>query len=146
MNLSTARLQLRPIVIGLLAALLIPACGTSGPKKYQVTGRVTRGGKPLEVNAMTGKLVVTFVPIVENSKELVDPNHAVIEATTGKFKVPGTDGKGIAGGKYRVCISQYDPFPTTDKLQGKFAEGKSPIIREIKGDEDIEIDIDKPNG
>ena len=51
--------------------------------------------------------------------------------------------KGVPPGKYRIAVQQFDPYPTTDKLDGKFAPGKTTIVREVNGST-LDIDLAKP--
>jgi len=139
MNISHIRTG--ALLAGCLLALVLPAC-KSGPQKYKVTGKVTKGGQVLKVDQMTGKLIVRFDGMDEPIKDARE--YAVIESDGASFNVPSTDRKGLLPGKYRVVVQQFNPFPQDDKLKGQFGEGKSPIIREVKaGDNHFEIDLDK---
>jgi hypothetical protein len=106
-----------------------------------VTGQLLKGGRPLALDPMTGLLQLAFVPVTADPSQPADPQFAVVDAAMGKFRVPGADGNGLAPGKYRVAVRQYDPVPT-DKLEDKFDERNSPIIVEVTGPKDFPIDLD----
>ncbi len=125
-------------LLGLAACLALAGC--SGAKRCKVSGTLTRGGKPLEVHPMTGKLMVVFRGIGDGAT--TDPQYAIVKPD-GSFTVPGPDGKGIPPGKYRITVEQFDPFPTTDKLGGKFNERNSKIEREVTGNDHFDLDLDK---
>ncbi len=136
--------SLRARVLALTLVLLFSGC-KSRPKTYKVTGRVHRGGEVLKVNQpqVLGRVRVQFVPI--GGAGVAGARDAVVDHETGKFAVKGPDGQGLLPGKYRICIYQYDPFPSNDVLQGEFGEAKSPFVREITGDSDFDLDLAKPN-
>jgi hypothetical protein len=135
----------RAAVFVLSAGLLFLAgCGPKGPKTYVVTGSVMKGGKPLEVKPVIGRVRVVFDPQDEELKNSIGKVDAVVKAD-GTFSVVGNNSKGIPAGKYKIYVYQYDPMPT-DLLQGAFAEGRSPLVREVTGKNDhFEIDLDKPS-
>ena len=64
----------------------------------------------------------------------------------GAFKMAGRLGNGLPPGKYRIAVRQWDPFPQTDRLGGKFGEKSTRIVREVTGKEEIVIDVSKPEG
>src|SRR5438093_1569511 len=98
MNPSRARaLILLTACLALAGAL--PAC-QSGPPRTKVGGRLTKGGKPLEVAAMVGKVIVIFEPM---DAALGPKEHAAI-LPDGSFTVPGPNKKGLRPGKYRVAV------------------------------------------
>ena len=47
---------------------------------------------------------------------------------------------------YRIAVYQYDPFPGKDLLNGQFSREKTPIVREVTGGEEINIDVGNPKG
>lgn len=131
--------------IALMLAVLTTACSNSGsgPAPVTVKGRVTKGGKVLEVPAQVGRVQVTFYEVKADGG-MTDPNEAIVDASTGSFTVPGSGGKGIPKGKYKVAVHQWTNFPTVDALKNKYSRDNTKIIREVTGDQDIEIDLDKP--
>jgi hypothetical protein len=125
-----------------LVLCLLSGCPT-GPKKYRVTGKLTQGGKPLSVSepqAGFREVTILFVPDTDDETLRANPQPAIYNFEDGTFVVEGVDGKGIPAGKYRVCVAWYDPRPQ-DKLGEAYAEGVSPIFREVRGNGALE-DID----
>ena len=126
-----------------LPVLLLTAGCSSEPPRYIVTGHVLLNGKPLTVQPVLGQVKVQFLPFASDRSKLVDPNDAAYDQKTGKFTVAGLDGKGIKPGQYRVAIYQYDPYPQTDKLGGKFSKKNTPITVEVKGAQDFPIELNQ---
>lgn len=83
-----------------------------------------------------GMVQLEFVPAEGNPA--TETYGAVVDAE-GKFDMPG----GMPPGKYKVAVRQWDPYPQTDKLGGKFSATATPIVRDVTGDQPIEIDLDK---
>ena len=132
-----------------LLAVLIPAllagCGSREAKPYPVSGRVTKGGKPLEFKRPVGMVQVVFVPEDESLKNTLGKMFAKVEPN-GDFKVRGKYGKGLPAGKYKICIYHNPKSPAQDELKGKFDEKNTPFTREVKeGDNSFNLDLDKPN-
>jgi hypothetical protein len=132
-------------------------CNRSGPggeKKSVIKGRVTNAGNVIPVKPMVGIFKVRFYRMQNDADDkTADPFDAVVDTQTGNFEVKGPDGKGIPSGKYRITIQQFDSFPSSpdkadeaDAYKGKFAPGKSPIIREVGASGEIIIDVSKPQG
>jgi hypothetical protein len=130
MNRSSRRL-----VLGMLAGLLILGAGCAKPK-YEVTGKITRDGKPLEWQTEEGVLLVTFVPMDRQS----DRNlyRAETDRKTGKYTIAG-----VPRGSYRVFIQHLDPPPAKDMLELIYGINDSPITKEVTG-QDTHFDIDLP--
>lgn len=124
---------------GLLSAVSLVGCGPAGEKRVSVTGTVKNKGQILTVKPMVGRVQVTFIPVTAPGAPAADPQEAVVKPD-GTFTVPGTDGKGIAPGKYKIAVRQWDEFPRVDTLQGAFDATNTPLEREIT--ETIKIDID----
>jgi hypothetical protein len=120
---------------GLLFCLTVSGCG--GPST--VRGKLTNGGAPVTVSDK-GVIVMTFAP-----EGMTGPGFGADVKPDGSFEVKGPENKGVPPGKYRISVMQYDPYPTTDKLDGKFGPGKSPIVRDVHGGT-LEIDLAKPEG
>jgi hypothetical protein len=135
----------------LLAALLCLAttsCGGGGEPTVSARGRVTHAGRPLLVKDRDlglGTVVVQFYRIGEDGRQSADPEEAEVDAD-GNFEVPGRTGHGIRPGRYRIAVRQWDPYPQVDRLKARLDEKNSPIIREITGEEDLVIDVSKPQG
>jgi hypothetical protein len=97
----------------------------------------------LHVKAKVGKLRLWLLQ--QDVPPPVDPKYAVIQ-DDGSFEIKG-DGSGIEAGKYTVCVVWQDAFPSgKDKLDGKFDEKNSKILRKVPEDGDITIDVSRPQG
>jgi hypothetical protein len=130
----------------LLTALLAAGCGKAGPVVHKVSGRLTKGGQPLQVagqEARIGLVQLKFFRIDDQGQIGAESWDATADAN-GNFTVMGPDGKGLPPGKYRVAVFQFDPYPQ-DKLKGAFNEKKSRIVRDVSGATELNIDLDKPN-
>jgi hypothetical protein len=130
----------------LLLGVLVSGCGGSGKKRVRVTGRVTNAGNPIPVQPPVETLRVYFEPYREGAEaaaKVLDTPQAFVDQETGTFEAT------VPPGKYRICVVHNAGFDATgdiDKLGGKFARKRSPIIRDIAGGEEINIDISKPTG
>lgn len=116
--------------------------GDTAPGNVELKGKITLAGKPLEVAGREvglGMVRVEFYAIQDGQVQL-EPRVALADAE-GNFSV--TEG-GVSPGRYRVCIYQWDPYPQTDKLKGKYAAGKSNLEVEITG-EPLTIDLSLPD-
>jgi hypothetical protein len=130
-----------------VAILLMVAAGcSSDPKLVFGKGKVLYKEQPLKVKPRA-QVVVTFIPVDKGDKPIhyecdFNPADATFEA--------GYRGKGLPVGKYRISVEQKMP-PNTEppdvrKMNEMFAGDKSPIIRELKDEEPIIIDLSKPEG
>jgi hypothetical protein len=103
--------------------------------KSKVNGKIVKGGEPFTLSNK-GIFVLSFVAEGGSDK-------TTYKATTkpdGTFTILGPKGKGIPAGKYVVNLTAMDPYPTTDKLGGKYAPGQSKLVVEVgKGDLIIEV-------
>ena len=132
-----------------LALLATAGCGEEVVVKETVLlqGKVVKGGQPLTVNSAQlgdyARVEAIFVP-QDNSH----PGYAVKVEPDGSFRLATESGKPLPPGKYRVAVRQWEPYPQTDLLQGKFDQKTSPIMIDIAANTtDLgTIDIDKPNG
>ncbi|MDZ7617757.1 MAG: hypothetical protein U1E05_12180 [Patescibacteria group bacterium] len=43
-------------------------------------------------------------------------------------------------------MGQWDPFPDFDRLEGRFSAERSPLVREITENMQIDIDVSRPEG
>ena len=119
----------------LLSLACLLASGCSG--KIQVKGKIVKEGQPFTLGEK-GVFVLNFVSADGSDK-------TVYNATTkpdGTFTILGPEGKGIPPGKYTVNLTAMDPYPTTDKLNGKYAPGKSTMTVEV-GKGELVIDVGK---
>jgi hypothetical protein len=108
-------------------------CGCSAPR-YRVTGTVTKGGKPLQWAGENGVLEVAFVNVDRQHDKKV--YNAQTDSQTGAYTIPE-----IPAGTYRVAISQMDPYPIKDLLKVQYGLHNSPLVREVKADGEINIDL-----
>jgi hypothetical protein len=122
------------LVICLAVAVLAAGCDKP---KYNISGKVTRDGKPLEWKGDNIKLDVKFVPLDRDRDKKV-------------YSAQETDGKagtysisGIPPGTYLVSIQQMDPFPTHDLLNFTLDMAKSPLRATVTKDGEV-IDLDIP--
>jgi hypothetical protein len=129
----------------LFAAVLVSLAGCSsstGPELVECRGTLLKDGQPLDVaqrDIGVGMVTLTFVP-VEASGPAPQTFGANADAQ-GKFTIPG----GMLPGKYKVAVRQWDPYPNVDKLNGAFAEEKTPLVRDVDGKSEINIDLAMPN-
>jgi hypothetical protein len=130
-----------------LLCLVVAGCG-GGEKTVPVRGRVHSAGEPLHVKGRDiglGMVQIQFYRLDEDGQQSTITAEAVANAD-GRFDAPGRQGRGIPPGKYRIAVRQWDPYPQVDKLQGKFDEKRSRVVREIPGEGDLDIDVSKPEG
>jgi hypothetical protein len=153
----------RILTLAIAASLTFVGCGEPN-KNVWVTGKLLKGGVNYVVPEGQ-RVAVTFVGL-----EFADPAHktspgdesfvADLDPKNMTFTVPGNQGQGIPAGKYRVAVTQKMtreafnaayPKPTKgvdremDMLKGQFGPGTSAIFREVKGNENFVIDLEKPN-
>jgi len=126
----------RRMLLLVIAVLFICGCGDG---RIKARGRIVKNGEPFHLNEGEGMRIV-FVP-VKVGGEKYDSYVAVFE-TDGSFKVTGKDGKGLPPGKYRVDLEHLKK--KKDLFKGAFAGKKSPIIREVRGSDEIVIDLNNP--
>jgi hypothetical protein len=127
---------MRFFAICLCGAILLAGC--SGPERVEAKGRIVSGGQPLKFGPQ-GALQVVLVPKGKEQSIDLTTFTADVDKEQGTFSVFG----GVPPGTYKIVIAAYDPYPSHDKLNGKFSMEKSPILREVTG-EPLEIDIASP--
>ncbi len=93
------------LTLGILLA--VAGCGEDGPKRYQVSGRVTYQGNPIPVGE------VVFEP--DPSKNNSGPG-SVAQIKDGAYRTE--PGMGVVGGPYIVRIVGFDGVPAGDSTQG----------------------------
>jgi hypothetical protein len=120
--------------VACLAIAFLPA-GCAKPQ-YQISGNITRDGKPLEWKSDEGMLLVIFVPLDRDRDNNV--YKAETDRETGAYTIVG-----IPPGSYRVSIQQMDPAPTHDLLGFALSMAESTIIHDVKKEGEV-IDIDLP--
>ena len=116
--------------VALVVPLFLAGCGGG---KHKVPGKVVQAGQPLTVSDQ-GKFVITFIP--EGGKGAIGTSTR----PDGTFVVTGTDGKGIAPGKYKVAVQAWDPYPRKDKLGGKYNEANTRLTVEV-GTGEVVLDV-----
>lgn len=115
------------------ACLLLTGCGPSGPPRCKAVGTILLDGKPLPAPSgpmPPGELPVQVRLLADSgdASKASDPTPCIYDAATGKFTTTGLDGKGVEAGKYRVAITHFGD----DAINAKFAQGKTPIVVEVK--------------
>jgi hypothetical protein len=124
----------------LILLALVAGCGGDLVK---AKGKLLKGGEPVKLGEKEAVRIV-FVPVdkVEGKEQNMYP--AEFNPEDGTFKVVGSTGTGLPPGKYRVAVEL--TRNRKDVLNGAFAPGNSPIVREVKNSSDVlVIDLDKPN-
>lgn len=99
-----------------------------------VTGKIVKGGKPLEVpnrDIGLGNVEVLVVPL-DPTAESAEP-FSDLAQEDGSFRILGK-GRGVSPGKYRLAVHQQDQGFGSDMLQGAFSETKSPIEIDVPAD------------
>jgi hypothetical protein len=119
--------------VSLLSIFLVAAAGCARTRT-NVTGTITRDGKPLEWSTENGFLLVIFVPENRRSDGEVYRAEAQMDGT---FKL-----NEIRSGRYKVAIQQFDE-KFNDALNHKYDPAKSPLRYEVTDDGQV-IDIDLP--
>lgn len=126
---------------GILFVTVMVGCGSSGPPVVAVSGKITRNGEIMAVKPMVGRLTLSFYPVAAEGAAVVE--EADLQAD-GTFTVPGKNGNGIPPGKYKIAVVWQDDFPTgPDKLNGKYNQKNTPLIREVQAGSPLVIDVGK---
>lgn len=141
-------LRVRHVASSALASLgfaLLAGCTASGPATFDVKGKLTIAGKPLEVKKINGQRVgiLTLWVVKDDGPDPLGKRSATVQ-DDGTFLFEGLT-KPLAG-KHRVCIEWKDEFGGPDKLNKKFDEKNSKIFRKFPDDSNIDIDVSKPEG
>lgn len=139
-------LRLQVLAAAFLIGWMAAGCSSRYEVKgtVKVSGKVTNAGVPLEVQGREmglGMVAVGFCPLGDGKAMAVETASASVDSE-GQFEVID----GIEPGKYLVTIRQWDPYPQVDKLNGKFDERNSRVIREITEDTEIVLDVSQPDG
>jgi hypothetical protein len=134
-----------------LVLLSLAGCLSGCNNQYKVvgtvklTGKVTKGGEPLQVDGREmglGMVTIGFCLIEDQDDPFRVRTAAAQVDQDGNFEVVD----GLEPGLYVITVEQWDPYPSTDRLQGKFNEQNSKIIREITADSELIIDVANPTG
>jgi len=150
----------RPHTVAILTALalctaLLVGCGKddgAGGPRVKPKGRILKGGLPLQFTENPNSrlppgdpgMQVLFIKVGTADAGTEIPAK-IIDAKDGTFELTGGDGKGIPPGRYRIAVI-LAPVGGTDVFKGKFDKTNSKIERDITGNEDLVIDVDKPTG
>jgi hypothetical protein len=125
----------RTVLVYLLLASLVAAgvavavtqFGLLGGRRVNVSGSITRDGKPLEWQSDAGTLSVVFLPKVrDNTTEVF---RADSDRATGRFEI-----KQIPTGDYIVCVQQLDPDGAHDLLGMVYDPSSTDIERKVTND------------
>jgi hypothetical protein len=119
----------------LILTVMVLAAGCGGTKVSNISGTITRDGKPLEWPSEEGLFLVIFVP--EDRKPNQDPYLAECDRATGTYRIPQ-----IRTGTYLVAIHQFDERHQ-DALANKYDPVKTPLRVEVNEDGQV-IDINLP--
>src|SRR5436309_807346 len=87
-------------------------CGEKN-NNVTVTGSVVRNGQPIPLSR-NGYIQVTLHPDLPPDAPFT-PKFAECDKPTGKFEI-----RDVPVGKYKVGVQQFDPDPTSDKLNGAY--------------------------
>jgi hypothetical protein len=129
-----ARLGL--VLLFVVAVAVVVGLVVAGPsERTNITGTITRDGKPLVWDSEGGHLLVLFVP--EDRKPDQDPYRAETDRAAGTYRIPS-----IPAGRYLVAVQQFDDRHR-DALQTKFDAYRTPLRFEVVADGQV-IDIDLP--
>ncbi len=125
-------------------ALGVWGCGASGPTRYEVSGKVTLKGQPLDDG------IIEFLP------EDNQGTKSGAQILNGAYRIPKD--KGLAAGKYRVVLyagdgttgggnaepsgpDQPGGVPGKERIPPQFNE-KTTLVREVKaGSTTFDFDI-----
>ncbi len=111
-------------------ALAIAGCGDSVTK---VSGRVTIDGQQFApVGGRTMKVFLSPLDAPPGAKLSPEQKAALIATVNpdGEFDLPA-----VPPGRYAVAASDFERFPSVDRLAAHFREHPREIIWEIPGDE-----------
>jgi hypothetical protein len=120
-------------LFGLLALLLVFIGCSAAVKTVAIKGAITKDGKPV-ITSKKGFVSLSFHP--EGGGNSVP---ALVDSQQGTYEV-----KAIPAGKYKVAVQQMDPAPATDKLKGAFDVTRTKVVREVRADGEVPIDLSQP--
>ena len=135
-------------------ALFAAGCGGTDDR-VKVQGKLLDNGKAFSLDASKMKLPAGATALPPGTKAIQiifvpaeggDTASASVSETDWTFSVPGSDGKGIKPGKYKIAITGGAGGGFPDYFGGKYSLDRTPIVRDVKAGEPIEIDVAKPAG
>jgi hypothetical protein len=164
------------VILAALLVAVAPGCSKSGlpSGRNRVTGKLTKNGQPLQFDATFDAIDLYFIPMQGDKRPAVRELEGA--PAPGPPRPPGGDVKeeepirmvngtvaadstfevydGLPDGKYLVTVRIFPkgrpddqtPLDRVDVFKGAFGAVKSKIIREVKGDTKIDIDLGKPEG
>jgi hypothetical protein len=100
-------------------------------------GTLLQNGEPLAVAGReigTGMVQITFLPV---DAATAGQTFATAVDEQGNFDLPG----GMPAGKYRVAVRQWEPYPGTDKLGGRFDEQRTTLMVEVDGKTPLKVEL-----
>ena len=133
-------------------AVLVAGCGGTDDR-VKVQGKLLDNGKAFSLDASKLKLPPGATGLPPGTKPIQiifvpaeggDTSSAIVSETDWTFTVSGPDGKGIKPGKYKIAVTGGAGGGSPDYFGGKFSLDRTPIVRDVKAGEAIEIDVAKP--
>ena len=125
----------RRAALGLAVSLaVLSGCARPVP----VRGRLLYNGEPLRGRG-PDDITMTFCRVVDGKDQLGELKRVEVNQEQGTFQLP----VGLVPGKYRITVHQTDPQTHKDRFGGAFAQGVSPLIREVTGKEELVLDLAK---
>jgi hypothetical protein len=122
------------VAFALLLVFLLVGCAK---KTASVRGKLTDGPSALTAGERD-RVTVTFCPYPP-SAEVESPScTAKVNQAEGTYEVQ------VPPGKYRISVLAF--VGMTDKFQGAFSPTASQILRDVTGDQTIDLDLSKPDG
>jgi hypothetical protein len=125
------------LVVGIIAVVGLGVAYVTGMfegEPCDITGTITRDGKPLAFSSEEGQFLVLFFPEPRRGR---DPYQAETDRATGTFKVSG-----IKSGRYRVAIYMFNA-KFLDDLQNKYDPNHTPLEYRVTDDGQV-LNIDLP--
>ncbi len=120
-------------VLFVMALVIVAVAGTGcGGKKAKVTGKLTWNTTPVTATGQQDKLLVYFYPADEAGKGR-QPVQAAVDRQSGTFEAV------VPAGKYRIAVQKFTGMQ--EQFNNSFAGGKSPIVRDVSADGQIELDL-----
>lgn len=126
------------VMAGVGLAVAVSGCG---PTFVHVKGKVTRGGKLVEI-AKRQVVEMTFLQLDADGMPF-NSYGASYNPTDGSYEVHGPKRKGIPVGKYKITFKKVALAAEVDLLEGRFDAKNSPFVRDITQSGEVNIDLDQ---